>query len=253
MSDAEPPQGAAGFREQYRLARHRAFLDTAIRIVVAEGEAALTMQRVAEETGSAVGSIYRYFPSKDALIAEVQREALDVLHTSGLVGQSHLDDLIGERGTPAATAALARVAAAALFWIVGEDTYPSEIQLSRRLFVDPDVVVATEEATRILPAALRLLADGQRLLDEAAAVKALRPGNSVERAVVIISSLTGVVLTSKLGRWDASLFDGRRLGREHLLDLLAAWGATKARLGAALALVDEVESRGLLAPRVGGS
>ena len=47
-----------------------------------EGFDALTMQRLADECDAAVGAVYRYFPSKGALVAEVQREAIDRLATA---------------------------------------------------------------------------------------------------------------------------------------------------------------------------
>ena len=45
--------------------------------VAREGFDALTMQRLADQCDSAIGAVYRYFPSKGALVAEVQREAIE--------------------------------------------------------------------------------------------------------------------------------------------------------------------------------
>ncbi|CAN5615726.1 hypothetical protein BH20ACT2_BH20ACT2_20220 [soil metagenome] len=224
------------FRERHRLARHREFLDAARRIVNTDGQAALTMQRVTDDVGSSVGGIYIYFPSKNALIAELQREALEVLTTSYLLGQARLDLLLAERDVDPATAALARGIATARFWIASEETFPSEIELSRRLLAGAQAVIATDEASRVLPAVLRLLEEGRQRLDAAAELGAIDPANNIERAVVVIAAITGVLLTSKLGRWDDHLFDGRHLATELIGNLFAGWGATRDRLAA----VDEL-------------
>ena len=49
------------------------------------------MQRLADEVGASVGSVYTYFPSKGALVAEVQREAIERLAASALVLGADVD------------------------------------------------------------------------------------------------------------------------------------------------------------------
>jgi len=83
-------------RERFRLQRSEEFLATALKIVTSEGVPALTMQRIADELGCSVGLIYRYFPSKNALLGELQRGSLDVLHTSLQLTIAHLDELLSE-------------------------------------------------------------------------------------------------------------------------------------------------------------
>lgn len=53
-----------------------AVLQACWRILDHEGAAALTVQRVAEVSGVAVGSIYQYFPSKEAIVALVYERVL---------------------------------------------------------------------------------------------------------------------------------------------------------------------------------
>ena len=47
----------------------KAILDAAARVLVERGYAATTTNLVAERAGVSVGSLYQYFPNKDALIA----------------------------------------------------------------------------------------------------------------------------------------------------------------------------------------
>ncbi len=217
-------------RERTRLARHAAVLETALRIVSTEGRRALTMQRVANELECAVGTIYRYFPSKDVLLSEILRESLETLHGSLVLSQSQLDELLADRRVESASGALTRAAAVFRFWILADDTFPQEMELSRALFSDPDVVLPTEDAGRVVPTAFRLLDFGRCRLDEAVEEGVLRAGDNVARVVTAVAGLTGVVLTSKFSRFDASMFDGHRLALLHLRDLLTGWGAEAEQL-----------------------
>ena len=52
-------------------------LEAGLRLLEEEGPPGLTVQRLAERAGVAVGSLYRYFKSKDAIIEAVYRRQLD--------------------------------------------------------------------------------------------------------------------------------------------------------------------------------
>lgn len=56
-----------------------AIVEAAARILAAEGYAALTTERIATVAGVGVGSVYEYFPTKEAVVAEVVRDLLDEL------------------------------------------------------------------------------------------------------------------------------------------------------------------------------
>lgn len=61
-----------------------AMVETAARIIEVRGWAALTTNHVAELSGVSIGSLYQYFPSKEALLAElVRRERAMLLHDVG--------------------------------------------------------------------------------------------------------------------------------------------------------------------------
>ncbi len=57
---------------RHRLQRRReAIVDATRRIIATDGLAGVTMQSVADRAGAATGTVYRYFPSKVALLADV--------------------------------------------------------------------------------------------------------------------------------------------------------------------------------------
>lgn len=68
-------------RKRPNQSRSRALVDAVaqacLHILDEEGDEALTMARIAEVSGAAVGSIYQYFPNKDAIVAMLYERVLD--------------------------------------------------------------------------------------------------------------------------------------------------------------------------------
>lgn len=82
-SSALPPAPGQlpALRKRPNQSRSRALVDAVaqacLHILDKEGEAALTVARIAEVSGAAVGSIYQYFPNKDAIVAMLYERVLD--------------------------------------------------------------------------------------------------------------------------------------------------------------------------------
>lgn len=68
-------------RKRPNQSRSRALVDAVaqacLHILDEEGDEALTVARIAEVSGAAVGSIYQYFPNKDAIVAMLYERVLD--------------------------------------------------------------------------------------------------------------------------------------------------------------------------------
>lgn len=238
-------QEESGRRARNRIARHRAFLDAALRIATEESLHALTMQRLADEVDAAVGTVYTYFPSKGALVAEVQREAVDRLTASYLLLRPRLEDRVAD--APPEVTALVHLVGFARFMTESVTTLPQEQRLLQQLMHDADQLVPTEEGARVLPSVMRLLDLARQRFEGAAATGALAAGDAMERTVVLAAALNGVLQVDKLARWDPDLLDGARLARHLVDDLLAGWGADRSALTAAHALVDASARRHPLA------
>lgn len=244
LSAVPDPAGTAApasARERNRLARHRSYLRAALRLVFEEGLDALTMQRLASEVGAAVGSVYTYFPSKGALVAEVQREAIERLATSAAVLGADVDRAVDDDEGDAAR--LAPVVAFGRFWLTAARTYPEEMQLLLLLLSDVTDSVPPEEAGRVVPAAMRLLGLAEARLEAAAATGALDGDHPADRrTIALAAALTGCVQLRVVQHWDEDLLDPIATGR-HVLDaLLLGWGATPGPLGAAHRVVDSLEA-----------
>jgi len=235
------------------MARTREYLSTSLDIVTTEGFGALTMQRLADECDSAIGAVYRYFPSKGALVAEIQREAIERLSTSYAliravgdrqIAADHEADLLDDRQV-----ALARVVLLGRWFIALGDTHPQELRLLQMLMSEWRSVVPVEEGMRVVPTAMRLLDQARACLDEATTAGALDDRDDpMVRVVVWAAGVGGVLQAGRLDVYDAELFSASRLAHTLTGDLFLAWGAPPADLEAAHATVDRIEAAGTLAP-----
>lgn len=76
-----PRKTASFVRKEPVQARARATVDAilqaAAHILVRDGHDALTTNRVAERAGVSIGSLYQYFPNKEALVAALSKKHLD--------------------------------------------------------------------------------------------------------------------------------------------------------------------------------
>lgn len=241
------PHPSTGVRERNRLARHRTYLQAALHVVFAEGLDALTMQRLAREVGASVGSVYTYFPSKGALVAEVQREAIERLATSALVLGGDVD-----RTTDASAAPLTAIVAFGRFWLTAPTTYPEEMQLLLLLLTDVTQSVPEVEAGRVVPAALRLLGLAEERIAAATVDGALSDGDASRRTIALAAALTGCVQLDTVSTWDPELLDPVGTGRIVLDGLLVGWGAAPASLADAHDVVDGLEALGPLARPIPG-
>lgn len=221
-------------------------------IAVADGLEALTMARLAEAVEAAVGSVYTYFPSKGALIAELQREAIERLTASYHLIRDRSEAELATWDDPRAEA-LARVALFGSFWIAAGDTLPHEAGLLHGIVSVSKVYVPPEERHRVLPASLAFLTEAGAVVVGASEAGAIRPLVDPAGAVVRwAAALTGVLLTENVAQVAEYPFEPKALARELLHELLLGWGATDEDVARVEAHVAALAADGPLAPRPPG-
>jgi AcrR family transcriptional regulator len=246
----EDAPAATGRRARNRLERERAYLAAAMDIAGRDGLRALTMQRLADEVDAAVGTVYTYFPSKGALVAELQREAIERLTESYHLIRDRSDARLAGWDDQVA-ASVARLAVFGRFWVATVDTFPQEAAFLHALISESEQMVPPEEHHRVMPAALILLNEARACVAESAAAGAIDPLGDTDPMDIVIrwaAALTGVLLTVNLAPLNPRAFDGRRLARVLQRDLLLGWGASRAGVDRAEAHVAELEAEGPLAP-----
>lgn len=245
------PTPASGRRQRNRLARREQYLRAAMRIVSDDGVERLTMQRMADDLDCAVGTIYTYFDSKDALLSELQRLAIDRIIGSYRTLVDRVEPQLAERAADPGEAALASVLLGLRFWVSTAEVYPEESNLFRAL-TTRRTKMSPDEATRMLPAAWQLFALGTTAVQAAIDTGAISPGNAGERMVTAAAALGGVLFLSGLSHFDPDLFAGRALALGLVDDLVRGWGADPHRLAAASSLADALVVEGPLVPMVAG-
>ena len=75
-------QAPVGMRSRSQNQRRRRIVQTAAALALRGGVEAMQMRTVAERAGVALGTLYRYFPSKMDLVVAVVTEELDLLESS---------------------------------------------------------------------------------------------------------------------------------------------------------------------------
>ncbi len=224
---------------QRRLARADRVLDAAMRLLGQEGVEALTLQRVAREVGLVPAALYRYFPSKDALLAALQRRTISALHAR-LAAHLAAVDASTTRREPGARALVALLSLPG-FLSTTSRALPEEMRLVMTLLGDPAPLLSDDAAARAAPLLGALLSEVGALFDRATSAGALDAGDARRRTIVLWASLQGTLSLSKLGRLDPGLGDVDALGLLAVATLLRGWGAEPAAVARA--------TRALTAPR----
>ncbi len=211
---------------QRREARAARILDTAMRLLGTDGVDALTLGRVAREEGLVPAALYRYFPSKDALLAALQRRTVAALHARLTAHLAALDAEAPRREAP--MRALVALASLPRFHVEASRDMPQEFRLVMTLLGDPRLVLSDDDAARTAPLLGALLGDVAALFERAVSAGALPPGDPARRTFVLWAALQGALSLAKMSRFDARLGDAEALGSEAVTALLRGWGADAA-------------------------
>lgn len=245
MATQSPPTR----REQNRVRRRHEYLDVASRMVIREGFDGLTMQAIADEVGAAVGTIYTYFNSKSALVAELQSLAI------GLLTQVVDDAVVGWephlRGLSEKDLALTHLVAYGEFIPAVAKRYPDEYQLQQRLLMEPKDLVSDADAEMLLPLAAELAGRPQTLVQRAMDVGVIsNNGDAFGRSTVWVASCNGVMLLDGLRRFEIPGLEATKLCRELTADLLRGWSADHAALAEAEIRVQRLAANPDFVPQV---
>ncbi|WP_084959407.1 TetR family transcriptional regulator [Thermoactinospora rubra] len=80
--DSEAPSVSSGVRTRSQHQRRKRIVQAAAALASRGGVEAMQMRTVAERAGVALGTLYRYFPSKMDLVVAVVSEEIDLLESS---------------------------------------------------------------------------------------------------------------------------------------------------------------------------
>lgn len=213
-------------RRANRKRKTRKILKEAMKLVEEEGINGLTIHKLAKRLSVTVGALYRYFASKDALVATLQCDGMIALQQAmeevrvesmGWMKPQDVDESVQHL-----TVLLLMSELYAAFARTGSAHY----RLMTMVLGHPEPMVDDQEAARVLMVAQPIFADLAELLQKAVASGCLDEGISIDRALVLWSSLYGLMQVQKIGRLVPNLMHQERMLNELVPSLLLGWGAS---------------------------
>lgn len=198
-------------RERQKQATFDGILSAARQIARADGWQAVTIRRVAEMIEYTPPIVYEYFPSKNALLGELQRQGFALLAGQMIQARS----IEGDGGGDALESILRMVDAYWRFAREQSDLYQlMDGWSSASLPLDKTLAGATQVAEV-----------AQSCLEEWAAGQGVRLPDPEGAVDVLWALLHGLVTVDMMGRLGGGNERVRHLARETVTDLLSAWSA----------------------------
>lgn len=210
--------------ERRRAARADQILDAAQNIVASKGLDALTVADLARVLDYAPAALYRYFDSKDALVAALRRRVLQKMHARQAAALSQ------PLHSPPKLQALTALVSFASFHAELPRTAPGELRLLNALVGDPRHLLPPAAGSESAPGASALLDELRARFQSAQDEGSLSPASPWERALIYWTSVHGVMQLEKLGHGHALSVDPEHLMHELSRALLLGWGARAADL-----------------------
>lgn len=220
-------------REKRREATIERIVETALHLLETEGFEGLTIQRLAKELGYAVGALYRYFRSKDALLVALLHRVMDRIGGDMQAGLAIVKqrEAANSTGEPLSRdEGLLRLLVCALAYVELAKRRQAEFGLISTLIGDPREFLKTDAAAPLVPMLIRLQLTLASAFEDAVRVGALAPGGSRDRAVILWAGVQGVIQLRKLGRFGVAGVELERLVPITLETLLLGWGAEREQL-----------------------
>lgn len=206
-----------------------------------EGIDAVTVHGLAKRLDCAPGALYRYFPSKEALIAELQVQVVEAAGRWVRRTVNLCDTALEGVGASAPSAALFRLLALARLYRELADEMPSQFRLMTMMITDPRELLGHESAQRAVLAATPLASIVRGVFVNATDAGALHVGDATDRALVFWSGLHGVMQMQMLRRLRHGLVDVDRLTEQFCDVTLRGWGAPTEALVEALRLLATID------------
>ncbi len=202
--------------------------------LVAEGGLdALSMQRLAHQVDYTAGALYRYFPSKDAILSRLVARTLDEVDRALQAQLARLP----KRATP-----LQRIAALALGYRLFAQQHPNRFSLLTMTLAVPHILLTDPaDAQPVIDKIMGAMQPLALALHDAAQARQLSGGDTVERALCVFASLQGALMLRKQAQIAPRLIDLPRLTSASLRSLLVGWGARERTVDGALRMVARLE------------
>lgn len=204
-----PSTPPTGRRQRNRERKHTAYLDHALAIVTEGGLDALTMPGLAERADTAVGSLYRYFSGKEAIIAALQLRAVTAFVT-------HLLDHVGDR------CGLDAIGVITGTWASFRTAETAQFELADRCLSDPRQLLDDVQEAAVADALQPALTRVRAAIEDAQAAGDLTPGDAPLRTHALWAAMHGAEHFRK--REERSGISAETLRETLISAILTGWG-----------------------------
>lgn len=213
-------------RAERRRARTEAILDAAMTIVLEEGTEALTMRRLGRDVGVTPGAMYRYFDSKDSILAGLGQRTLG-RYARALQARETTARTEAESLSPEGAALFVLLARVWHYFALSLDD-PAGWRLVNLFMVAPRRLIEDTLHERFMALVSAQLQRVAALTEEAVGAGALQPGVGLDRSLAIFATLNGHLQYMKLATTSGLGFTPEHTVVVGLDGLLAGWGAPEA-------------------------
>ena len=209
--------------ERKRHEKRRTILAKATEVLIHEGLEAVTIHRLARELDLTVGALYRYFESKDALIASLTEQVIgEYAEALAARREEVIEEALRRETNVSALGTLLGFAGA---YLEVSMAMPTRYQLVSRMLTDPQVWLSPERRSPVMAGLFTIMDQFEELISEATKEGSLHPGSARQRTILLWSGLTGVLSMQKLAKLDPDQIPVRGLTRAMTETLFRGWGA----------------------------
>lgn len=229
-------QPASSTRVERRALRTGEILATALALIEEGGLAALTTTELARRNGAALGALYRFFPSRQSVIAALQADALAQLHGDLTKARDRARAVSSSSSLSAGAALWAPFIALADVWFAEQAQHPARFRLIDEILSAPDPVYDDDDARALEAGAQAVLALLSGCVDDVVDARGANAAILARRfPLVLWAGLHGVSHFQKRDRLVNDDLRAARVAGSLLVLLLKGLGATDDDLDAAFA------------------
>ena len=187
-------------------------LDCAMVLLAEGGIAAVTIQSIAEAMDLTVGALYRYFPSKSAILGAMTRRTLAELSA------------VLESTPEADSSGLQRLRLIAEGHINFCRSNPAHFFLISQMMSSPRIVLPPSERVESMTSAFALISFVEQQVRMAQDEGSIRTGDPRAYALAFWSAIHGALQLDKFGRLDPAEMHREDIPIRVAEDLLISWG-----------------------------
>ena len=217
-----------------RAERRERIVEAAFAAIAESGPADFSLNQLARDLDYAPGALYWYFPSKEALVVEVQRVAFTELAEKFREAREAWESRASDSTLSRDARHIYSLLSLAKFYLNLGMTSPEYSRLIA-FSLDPRVWLDDESAKVLTPVLASVFAEVSVPFAHALGANILSEGSAIVRAVQYWAALQGVLQVNKLARINPDMFDLNILGMDTARTMLLGWGADAKALSEAVA------------------